>query len=158
MCDLLLRIDQSTNGIDVPKRCFIALKDNEILKQLEKQSSSRQKWEVFREKCPYCDVDIFLGDFSPYKCSNGHNYARCALTLRACKLRTYRVCIGCERKVSCKNSSAQLDVESILLNIDTCPFCGCRLIQHQKWWPMNPCTFNHLLLAVKEIAYFKALI
>jgi len=89
-------------------------------------------WEQFREHCPYCGADICLTGVQQEKCRNGHKYVRCALTLRACKLKTYRVCIGCDRKVLSKCLSGKLDVESILLNIDVCPFCGCRFIEYHR--------------------------
>ena len=193
ICDFILRYDTTLEGIDLAKKAFVAVGDDQcvnMLSNLDKQdvaksheidgvsvdnqeplapsnnevsaeslnqtdevsenrlennqeplpnsnnelaadsTSKRNRWEQFREQCPYCGIDICLTDVQQEKCKNGHKYVRCALTLRACKLKTYRICIGCDRKVLSKCLSGKLDVESILLNIDVCPFCGCRLIEY----------------------------
>ena len=135
ICDfLIIHCDmEDKSRQEVVTKCFDVLKDTTSIESLKNlvDGSSKEQWEVKREKCPYCQVDIFLSDINPAKCSNGHNYIRCCLTLHALKLRTYRVCIGCERKVSEKNLTGYLDVHSVLLNIDICPFCGCRLVEYQ---------------------------
>ena len=138
MCDFLIRYDNDVTTLtsrEVVEKCFSMLHDTESIESFQTEDSSMTKrvWEVKREKCPYCKVDIHLSGINPAKCPNGHNYIRCCLTLQACKLRTYRVCLGCERKISEKNLSGLLDVESVLLNIDVCPFCGCRFVEHQTW-------------------------
>ena len=141
--DYLVRFDLASDGIDLPKKCFTRFDMNSALEALEQlakahdaESSSENNgeltervWDMNREKCPYCNVPISMNGLYKSKCSNGHWYTRCGLTLQACKLRTYRGCIGCERKVSSKDTSGKLTIESILLNIDSCPFCGCRLIE-----------------------------
>lgn len=135
ICDFLLThgdvVDKTQE--EVVAKCFDVLHDTKSIESLKNvvNGSSKEQWEMKREKCPYCQVDIHLSEINPAKCSNGHNYTRCCLTLQACKLRTYRVCIGCERKVSEKNLTGYLDVHSVLLNIDICPFCGCRLVEYQ---------------------------
>ena len=144
ICDYLIRFDDSPDGLELSSKCFIALNDQTAADALDKLKTSSLKtenndivdrpaytdgWVFARETCPYCGVDICIENVQRPKCKNGHLYTRCALTLQACKLKTYRWCIGCERKVTSKNTSGELNVESILLNVDVCPFCGCRFVE-----------------------------
>lgn len=85
------------------------------------------EWKVKREHCPYCNEEVSVSNFS--KCSKGHQFNRCSLTLRTFLSKTYRQCGACQRKVRSKYyDSGHLTVDSVLLNIDFCPFCGSRLI------------------------------
>ena len=88
---------------------------------------SKIEWKVKREHCPYCNEQVSVSNF--YKCSKGHQFNRCSLTLRTFLSKTYRQCGACHRKVRSKYyDSGHLTVDSVLLNIDFCPFCGSRLI------------------------------
>jgi len=145
ICDYLMRFDNSSSdAVHLSRKCYVFLNDQTAVDALDKlrlsslktesneiaeKSISIDDWAFPREKCPYCGVDILIGNLQRPKCKNGHLYIRCALTLQACKFKTYRWCIGCERKVASKNTSGELSVESILLNVDVCPFCGCRFVE-----------------------------
>ena len=90
-------------------------------------------WNVAREKCPFCDEDASLQSLKSLTCSNGHAYSRCCLTLRTTTMNgRYRRCVGCGRTASRKCFESELNIDSVLLNIDLCPFCGCRFIEHNR--------------------------
>ena len=89
---------------------------------------AHRSWAIAREDCPFCKVKIPLLSLQTLKCSNGHAHFRCCLTLKVSIATNYRRCTACGRKASCKNLDGELSVESIMLNIDICPFCGCRFI------------------------------
>lgn len=145
--DWLIRADTSPDAIQLPYRCFDFLQENSSLEKLKllmegketvqedaqkdgDAKESRTSWEFVREECPYCFVPVSLTTLSSTKCSNGHSLQRCSLTLQLSKSVTkFRYCLGCKRKVNCKNFEAELSIESILLNVDICPFCGCRFVE-----------------------------
>lgn len=91
---------------------------------------TNRKWNIAREKCPFCDVDVSLLSMKTPKCINGHEHLRCCLTLRISMKDKYRQCVGCGRKASHKCFAGELNIDSVLLNIDLCPFCGCRFIDY----------------------------
>ena len=91
-----------------------------------------RKWDLPREKCPFCNVDISLHSLKNFKCINDHVYFRCCLTLRISMKGKYRQCVGCGRKASQKCFDSELNIDSVLLNIDLCPFCGCRFVDYNR--------------------------
>ena len=92
-----------------------------------------REWEALREKCPFCEADASLQSLKSLQCVNGHTYSRCCLTLRTTTMNgRYRRCVGCGRTASRKCFQSELNIDSVLLNIDLCPFCGCRFIEHNS--------------------------
>lgn len=88
-----------------------------------------RRWRRPREKCPYCDSDTVLNSARSGVCANNHKFPRCRLTLRLLTEASYRTCMGCRKTVANKYLSGELTVDSVLLNIDTCPFCGCAFVE-----------------------------
>ncbi|XP_057310807.1 uncharacterized protein LOC130648744 [Hydractinia symbiolongicarpus] len=88
-----------------------------------------RRWSRPREKCPYCDSDTVLNSARSGVCANNHKFPRCRLTLRLLTEASYRTCMGCRKTVANKYLSGELTVDSVLLNIDTCPFCGCAFVE-----------------------------
>ena len=110
------------------KTSITKLATGESLEHVTNGAQELRCWKVCRETCPYCHVEIPLKSLYASDCPNGHAYFRCCLSLKVAIATKYRRCSSCGRKALHKHLDSELSVESVLLNIDTCPFCGCWFI------------------------------
>ena len=148
MADWLCQVDWIT-AADISEKCyrlfgdthsinmFATLKDQSSLVQstpfTENKSSEpiiqgQVQWKRPREKCGFCGLEIAMDSLYTAVCLNKHGSFRCSLTLQICTFTSYRKCAGCSRIALDKILDGQLSLEAILLNIDNCPFCGCKFV------------------------------
>lgn len=154
--DWLINTDTSRDAFDYPKKCFELLQDSKSLEavislalknstesnhtspdKIKDNNTASRNWNVTRETCPYCTAPIAItSKIQSSKCERGHLTQRCALTLRLFSLNVgcHRYCFGCGCKVRAKMFDSELSVDSVLLNVDVCPFCACRLIEETLWY------------------------
>ncbi|XP_065659407.1 uncharacterized protein LOC101234503 isoform X2 [Hydra vulgaris] len=133
---------------DISKRCYNQFGDHQSLYALEVFEKQRElpstsspsnkcsepvsndmaQWKCSREKCAFCGLEIFLDSLNHAICPNKHCSLRCSLTLQVCLANTYRKCTGCNRIALDKVLDGQLSLEAIFLNVDVCPYCGCKFV------------------------------